>query len=90
MITIEIYQGADREHRWRLKSSNGNILADCAEGYKKRLSLIKAVKRIVGSVLTGKVKVRVTGKHANPVAMQRAKVELEGLVSCARNAKSRK
>lgn len=88
MSTIEIYQGVDREHRWRLKSSNGNILADCAEGYKKRPSLIKALKRIIRDISGGKVKVRITGKHADPVAMQAAKEKIERALSC--HAKSRK
>ena len=45
---FEIYRDAKNEWRWRLKASNGEVIADSAEGYKNRkdcehgISLVKA------------------------------------------------
>lgn len=33
-LTVEYYQDAAGQYRWRLKSANGRIVADSAEGYK--------------------------------------------------------
>jgi uncharacterized protein YegP (UPF0339 family) len=34
MLNFFVYQDALRQYRWRLKASNGRIIADSGEGYK--------------------------------------------------------
>ena len=34
MLKIIRYRDSNDEHRWRIKSANGKILADSGEGYK--------------------------------------------------------
>jgi len=53
---LEIYRDAKREWRWRLKASNGRIVADRGEGYRRRASVYEAVRR-VKSILAGDVPV---------------------------------
>ena len=36
MNTVEFYRDKAGEWRWRLKSSNGNIIAESGEGYKNK------------------------------------------------------
>jgi len=43
---IEFYRDASRQWRWRLRASNGRILADSSEGYHRLTSAKHAVKRI--------------------------------------------
>lgn len=42
--------GAKREWRWRLVSRNGNIVANCGEGYRHRADAL----RIVAAIREGK------------------------------------
>ena len=49
---LQIYRDARREWRWRLRASNGRIVADSGEGYRRRASVYEAVKR-VRSILAG-------------------------------------
>jgi hypothetical protein len=47
--TFEVYQDRASEWRWRLVASNGNIVADSAEGYVSKQGAkrgIQCVKRI--------------------------------------------
>lgn len=37
-MKFEIYLDTKKEFRWRLKASNGQIVADSAEGYTTKLS----------------------------------------------------
>jgi len=53
---LEIYRDAKREWRWRLRASNGRIVADSGEGYRRRAAAYEAVKR-VRSILAGDVPV---------------------------------
>ena len=43
---LEIYRDGRGEWRWRLRASNGRILADSSEGYRRRASVRKAVERV--------------------------------------------
>jgi len=49
---LEIYRDGRREWRWRLKASNGRIVADSGEGYRRRASARQAAARL-HSMLTG-------------------------------------
>ncbi len=51
---LEIYRDGRREWRWRLKASNGRIVADSGEGYRRRASVHRAVE-CVRALLTGDV-----------------------------------
>ncbi|KQP51438.1 DUF1508 domain-containing protein [Methylobacterium sp. Leaf108] len=35
-MRFELYRDAGGEWRWRLRAQNGNVIADCAEGYVRR------------------------------------------------------
>ena len=43
---LEIYRDARSEWRWRLRASNGRIVADSGEGYCRHASVRKAVERV--------------------------------------------
>ena len=45
-LTFETYEDAGGEHRWRLKSPNGQIVADSGEGYTRQSSVDDAVERV--------------------------------------------
>ncbi|WP_066412852.1 YegP family protein [Halorubrum aethiopicum] len=40
---FEIYEDAGGEWRWRLRHRNGNVVADCGEGYASRSNAVEAV-----------------------------------------------
>lgn len=44
--TYELYEDNAGEWRWRLVSTNGNILADSGEGYSSRTAVRDAVARV--------------------------------------------
>ena len=44
-MKFEIYKDVDNEWRWRLKASNGRIIA-VGEGYKRKSSVIKVINLI--------------------------------------------
>lgn len=43
---IEVYKDRNGEYRWRLVSSNGKVLADSGEGYKRKYGVIKAIAAV--------------------------------------------
>lgn len=45
-MEFEIYRDNAGEYRWRLASTNGNILADSGESYKNRIDCIDQVTNI--------------------------------------------
>jgi len=53
---LEIYRDGRGEWRWRLKASNGRIIADSGEGYRRLGSARRAANR-VRSILAGDVPV---------------------------------
>jgi len=53
---LQIYRDGRREWRWRLRASNGRIVADSSEGYRRRASVYEAVGR-VKPILAGDVPV---------------------------------
>ena len=44
--TFEVYEDKGGEFRYRLRHRNGNIIADCGEGYASRRSLATALERV--------------------------------------------
>jgi len=43
---FEIYEDKGGEFRWRLRHRNGNIVADCGEGYSGRSSVYDAIESV--------------------------------------------
>lgn len=51
-LTFEIYQDKTDQHRWRLKSPNGQIIATSGQGYKDKRDAKNAIERIKADVAT--------------------------------------
>ncbi|WP_115865282.1 YegP family protein [Halorussus litoreus] len=47
---FEVYEDAGGDYRWRLVSSNDEIVADCGQGYSDRSGATEAVERVRGYV----------------------------------------
>jgi len=43
------YKDTKGESRWRLKASNGRIIADSGDGYRKEQECLDDIKRVKGS-----------------------------------------
>ena len=43
---FELYEDAKKEHRWRLKAANGQVIASSSEGYKDKADATKAVDSV--------------------------------------------
>lgn len=56
-VKFQVYRDALHQWRWRLRSRNGRILADSAEGYTKRAHCLKMVGLIQGSALYSTVEI---------------------------------
>jgi uncharacterized protein YegP (UPF0339 family) len=52
---FEVYEDAADEYRWRLRHRNGNILADCGEGYTDRTSVLDAIESVKRDAPNGPV-----------------------------------
>ncbi|HEV7474505.1 MAG TPA: DUF1508 domain-containing protein [Pyrinomonadaceae bacterium] len=59
-MTYYYYKDAKGEWRWRLKSSNGRIIADSGEGYKTSHECLEDIKRVQGSSQAPVVEIKVT------------------------------
>lgn len=44
--TFELYEDNAGEYRWRLRHSNGNVIADSGEGYASKSGAEDAIERI--------------------------------------------
>lgn len=47
--TFILYKDKAGEHRWRLKHSNGNILATSSEGYSSKAAALNGIEAVKGS-----------------------------------------
>jgi uncharacterized protein YegP (UPF0339 family) len=56
-MKFEIYQDKAKEFRWRLKASNGQVMATAGQGYKAKADCTKGVERLKGDL--GKYKFEV-------------------------------
>lgn len=45
-ITFELYEDEKKEHRWRVKAANGQVVAAASEGYKAKADAEKAIASI--------------------------------------------
>lgn len=48
-MKFEVYRDSRGEYRWRLKHSNGNILATSSEGYKSNQSAMRCIENVKNS-----------------------------------------
>jgi len=48
-LTYHYYKDGKGEWRWRLKASNGRILADVGHGYSSEHECLEDIKRVKGS-----------------------------------------
>ena len=44
--TFELYRDRDGEYRWRLRHSNGNIIADSGEGYSSKANAVNGIESV--------------------------------------------
>jgi len=58
-MKFEVYQDAAKEYRWRLKASNGQIMATGGQGYKAKADCRKGVETIKENVASDKLKFEV-------------------------------
>lgn len=45
-MTIELYRDRQQQHRWRLRASNGRVLANCGEGYRRRIDCLRVAQKL--------------------------------------------
>lgn len=51
MDTLELYrEPGTKDYRWRYTASNGEILADSGEGYRRKRTALKGAGRALGLV----------------------------------------
>lgn len=48
-MRFELYKGHDHDWRWRLRATNGNVVADSAEGYRHREDCERGIEIVKGS-----------------------------------------
>ena len=58
---FELYEDKNKEHRWRLKASNGQVIASSSEAYKAKADAEKAVEIVKAGAPKAQV-VEVEGK----------------------------
>lgn len=46
-MKFHVYKDKKNEHRWSLVSKNGNVIADSAEGYKRRADALEMIGAII-------------------------------------------
>ena len=55
VMTFEIYEDAKSEFRWRLKATNGQIIATSGEGYKAKADCKHGIEIIMADAAKAKV-----------------------------------
>ncbi|MBC8102862.1 MAG: YegP family protein [Cytophagales bacterium] len=55
MAKFELYKDTKGEFRWRLKASNGEVIADCNEGYKSKESCTHGMELVKRDAATAPV-----------------------------------
>ena len=67
-----------KEYRWRLRSTNGEIVATSGEGYKQRAGVVNAIRAVKIGAARGVVEAvkivpkRLSKKKAKPAAKRKA------------------
>lgn len=53
---VELYQDKKNEWRWRMRRA-GRIVADSAEGYKRKQACSRSVSKLIGSFIEVKFEI---------------------------------
>lgn len=61
-VKFSVYEDKRGEHRYRVTHGNGKIIADSAEGYKRRSSAFRAIDALITAISDGKVVVEGRGE----------------------------
>jgi uncharacterized protein YegP (UPF0339 family) len=54
-MKFEVYEDAKKEHRWRLKAGNGQVIASSSEGYKTKVDAEKAIAHIKAGAVKAEI-----------------------------------
>ena len=54
MARFEVYQDEEGEWRWRLRATNGQLLADAGEGFASRASVFRSIEAVREAVAEAK------------------------------------
>jgi len=46
-MKLELYRDSQKDHRWRVRASNGKILAESGEGYRRKRDSIRGLESVV-------------------------------------------
>lgn len=60
---VEYYTDAAGQHRYRVLAANGNIVLDCAEGYKRESAARKSFRNFVDACADGRLMEVVIGRR---------------------------
>ena len=63
VLRFVVYKDTKGEWRWHLKATNGRILADSGEGYKRRQTAVRALYRIFGLIRSGGYNMVIPPEH---------------------------
>ena len=55
-MKVRVYKDKQKEWRWRLSATNGNVLADSGEGYKRKVDCESALETVTHAELMQMVK----------------------------------
>jgi uncharacterized protein YegP (UPF0339 family) len=67
-----VYRDREEQWRWRAKRA-GRIVAESGEGYRRRASLFRALRRFIGSILAGQYHSRYGSERDEVAAAPREK-----------------
>jgi uncharacterized protein len=56
MASFELYKDRQGQFRWRLKASNGKIIADGGEGYVQKADCLHGIELVKSEAATAEVK----------------------------------
>lgn len=56
MAAFELYKDRQGQFRWRLKASNGKIIADSGEGYVRRIDCEHGIELVKGEAAAAEIK----------------------------------
>lgn len=56
MATFELYQGTDKQYRWRLKSANNQIIAVGGEGYVSKAGAQNGIAAVKSDAASAPIK----------------------------------
>lgn len=76
-MKFELYKDRKKEFRWRLIASNGRIVADCAEGYRRKSTMLNSIVLFANAIGKGNFRVGDEVKSAREVVARRRAIFLK-------------